>query len=48
MVSLQRRPASVEEQDRLVLEDGAQIYYLVRVRLLSGRPVGVNWPTNTG
>ncbi|HEY4020404.1 MAG TPA: GntR family transcriptional regulator [Pseudonocardiaceae bacterium] len=39
IVSLERRPASQEERERLALEDGAQIYYLVRVRLLSDRPV---------
>ncbi len=39
VVSLERRPATDCEASRLGLPDGAFLYYLVRVRLLSGRPV---------
>ena len=39
MVSLERRAASSAEASRLALADGAPVYFLVRVRLLSGRPV---------
>jgi GntR family transcriptional regulator len=41
VVSLERRPASVTEAARLGLADGASVYFLVRVRLLSQRPVMV-------
>jgi GntR family transcriptional regulator len=36
---LERRPAKPLEAEQLALPVGAPIYYLVRVRLLSGRPV---------
>jgi GntR family transcriptional regulator len=39
VVSLDRRPGSAAETSRLALPDGAPVYHLVRVRLLSGRPV---------
>jgi len=39
VASLKRRPAKLLEAERLALPAGAPIYYLVRVRLLSGRPV---------
>jgi GntR family transcriptional regulator len=39
MVSMQRGVATEEERDRLALAAGAQVYHLVRVRLLSDRPV---------
>jgi GntR family transcriptional regulator len=39
VVSLERRPATTAEAERLGLPDGADVYYLVRVRQLSGRPV---------
>ncbi len=39
VVSLERRPATAAEASRLNLGDDAFIYFLVRVRLLSGRPV---------
>ena len=39
VVSLERRPASAPEAERLGLTDGGTVYGLVRVRLLSGRPV---------
>jgi GntR family transcriptional regulator len=39
VVSLERRHATEAETDRLGLADGAFVYCLVRVRLLSGRPV---------
>ena len=38
-VSLERRPASAAEAERLGLPGGGTVYFLVRVRLLSGRPV---------
>lgn len=41
VVSLERRPATQAEAERLALEPGAPVRYLVRVRLLSGRPVMV-------
>jgi GntR family transcriptional regulator len=41
VVMLDRRPALPEEAVRLSLADGAYIYYLIRVRLLSDRPVMV-------
>jgi GntR family transcriptional regulator len=37
--SLERRPALPPEARRLGVEPGAPVYHLVRVRLLSGRPV---------
>jgi GntR family transcriptional regulator len=37
--ALDRRPATAAEADRLALPPGADVYYLVRVRLISGRPV---------
>ena len=39
VASMERRPAKPLEAERLALPPGAPIYYLVRVRLLSGRPV---------
>jgi GntR family transcriptional regulator len=39
VVSLERRPATAAEAERLGLPGGAAVYFLVRVRLLSGRPV---------
>jgi len=39
VVSLERRPASAAEAERLGLPGGGTVYFLVRVRLLSGRPV---------
>jgi GntR family transcriptional regulator len=41
VVSLERRGASAAETSRLALPDGSSVYSLVRVRLLSGRPVMV-------
>ena len=39
VVALQRRPAKPLEAERLAITVGTPIYHLVRVRLLSGRPV---------
>ena len=39
VVSLERRPATAAEASRLNLGDDGFLYFLVRVRLLSGRPV---------
>jgi GntR family transcriptional regulator len=39
VVSLERRPATDAEAGRLALPGGGPVYFLVRVRLLSGRPV---------
>jgi GntR family transcriptional regulator len=39
VVSMERRPACDAEATRLALPDGALVYCLVRVRLLSARPV---------
>jgi GntR family transcriptional regulator len=39
VVSLKRRAATTAEASRLALADGAPVYFLTRVRLLSGRPV---------
>jgi GntR family transcriptional regulator len=39
VVSLVRRDAAALEAERLMLPAGAQVYFLVRVRLLTGRPV---------
>jgi GntR family transcriptional regulator len=41
VVSLDRRPATAVEAERLALPPDSPVYYLVRVRLLSGRPVMV-------
>jgi GntR family transcriptional regulator len=41
VVSLERRPASDAETARLGLPEGGLVYSLIRVRLLSGRPVMV-------
>jgi GntR family transcriptional regulator len=41
VVTLERRPATSAEAERLALGGGGSVYYLVRVRLLSGRPVMV-------
>lgn len=41
VISLDRRAATAVEAGRLGLPAGAFVYYLVRVRLLSGRPVMV-------
>src|SRR5579872_5363333 len=38
---LERRPALPVEAQRLGLEPGAPVHYLIRVRLLTGRPVMV-------
>jgi GntR family transcriptional regulator len=38
---MERRPAKALEAERLAIPAGAPIYYLVRVRLLAGRPVMV-------
>src|SRR5215469_10006369 len=39
VMTLERRPASAAEAERLALPAGTHVYFLVRVRLLSGRPV---------
>src|SRR5579872_927253 len=39
VVALRRRPATPAEAERLALAAGSLVYYLIRVRLLSGRPV---------
>jgi len=39
VLSLERRAATAAESSRLSLTDEAPVYFLVRVRLLSGRPV---------
>jgi GntR family transcriptional regulator len=39
VISLDRRPATALEVARLAIGDGAAVYALIRVRLLSGRPV---------
>jgi GntR family transcriptional regulator len=39
VVALDRRPATTAESARLALPDDAVVYFLMRVRLLSGRPV---------
>jgi GntR family transcriptional regulator len=39
VVTLERRPATTAESARLALPDAAAVYFLMRVRLLSGRPV---------
>jgi GntR family transcriptional regulator len=39
VITLERRPATEAETSALGLDPGAIVYYLVRVRLLSGRPV---------
>jgi GntR family transcriptional regulator len=39
LVSLDRRPATEEEAERLSIATGAIVYYMVRVRLLSEHPV---------
>jgi len=41
VVTLERRPATASEAERLALPADAHVYSLVRVRLLSGRPVMV-------
>ena len=41
VVSVQRCAATAAEAARLALPDGSNVYHLVRVRLLSGRPVMV-------
>lgn len=41
VVSLERRPPSLAEAERLALPPNAHVYYLIRIRLLSGRPVMV-------
>ena len=51
VVSLGRRPASDAEAVRLGLPEGGLVYSLVRVRLLSGRPVMLEravYPENVG
>src|SRR5246127_5043469 len=51
VVSLDRRPATAAEAGRLGLPPDSALYYLVRVRLLSGRPVMVEracYPTRGG
>ena len=39
VMTLDRRPATPPEAERLGLPDGAPVYFLVRVRTLSDRPV---------
>jgi GntR family transcriptional regulator len=39
LISLERRPATDEQQLRLAVPPGTPVYAMVRVRLLSGRPV---------
>src|SRR5271169_3567312 len=39
VIALQRRPAKPLEAERLAIRPGGPIYHLVRLRLLSGRPV---------
>ncbi|MGH3166484.1 MAG: GntR family transcriptional regulator [Trebonia sp.] len=39
VLSLERRAGEAEETRRLALPDGAHVYHLMRLRLLSGRPV---------
>jgi GntR family transcriptional regulator len=39
VIALERRPATDAETSSLGLDAGAIVYYLVRVRLLSGRPM---------
>jgi GntR family transcriptional regulator len=39
LISLDRRPATDEEETRLAIEPGASVYFMTRVRLLSGNPV---------
>ncbi|MCL2581164.1 MAG: GntR family transcriptional regulator [Streptosporangiales bacterium] len=41
VVSLEHRPATPAEAERLALEPGTPVHHLVRVRMLSGRPVMV-------
>ena len=51
VVSLDRRPATAVEAERLGLPPDSPLYYLVRVRLLSGRPVMVEracYPAQVG
>jgi GntR family transcriptional regulator len=43
--SLDHRPALPAEARRLALEPGEPVYYLVRVRLLTGRPVMIERAT---
>jgi GntR family transcriptional regulator len=45
VVHLERRPAHPDEARELALEPGAPVYFLVRVRLLSGRPVMIERAT---
>src|SRR6516164_11314652 len=39
VMTLERRPATPAEAERMAVPDGAPVYFLVRVRLLSDRPV---------
>lgn len=39
VLTLGRRPATAAEAERLALDPGGHVWHLVRVRLLSGRPV---------
>jgi len=39
VVSLERRPATADEAARLAIPEASAVYSLMRVRLLSGRPV---------
>jgi GntR family transcriptional regulator len=51
VVSLDRRPATAAEAGRLGLPPDSALYYLVRVRLLSGRPVMIEracYPARVG
>jgi GntR family transcriptional regulator len=41
VVTLERRPATTAEAARLAVPDDGLVYFLMRVRLLSGRPVMV-------
>jgi GntR family transcriptional regulator len=51
VIELERRGATAAEAARLVLADDARVYSLIRLRLLSGRPVMVEravYPTEVG
>jgi GntR family transcriptional regulator len=51
VVTLDRRPATADEAERLGLDPGGHVWHLVRVRLLSGRPVMIeraSYPDQVG
>ena len=51
VMSLERRPATTTETERLGLPGDAEVYHLVRLRLLSGRPVMIeraSYPDQVG